>query len=1033
LFLFHDFIFGPGILLDANPSDYDPWRTYADQETLDRTTHNPDGLASYLPRRVELTRAVRSGRIPLWNPYVFAGAPFFADPQSRVLYPVSLLLVASDPARAIGYELAIHMFIAMLGMFLFMRRIRAGTTGSALAAVGYALSSCFFVRLAHGTFATTASWIPLLFYGYERSRKSERTGTLILIGSFSMAYLAGFPQVLALGVGSLVLYAGYVGLSCAQGGRRREELARSARVIAVSGVLSLLVVAVQLVPFIEYTRNSIGLGIELETMRHVYQAPPLLLTRSVWPTLFGHPIEGTDWSGLTRETAELTHPDFMIYCGAGVLLAALAGLVFAKTSRRIRLLLGLLLVSMGLATSPLLMKVAYAICPIFRLARISRISVVGCFALSSMAGIGFSMAGRRAEGKGSRNFLIVLFVATAAIALGSLAFVLGGDSLLHGVMARARSLPEAAWLKPLAVRSAKIQRWARAEGFEWFHYERMQLARAVAYAVAGAVLLGLHVWPGSRRRRIKRIAGILFVGLVVLDAGSMVRSYMVVYPRDSIFKARGIEFLRRRLGADGDWRIHNLSRAYQDERGLPPNTNQIFGIPSLSGRATVLPQAYVDLMEATSHMEVPPWLRARQVPLSPTTVLLTEVASARYLVAGKSGTPYVASPLLGMVRSGDGSGCSLQMLEVGGESRPAICQRPDRPIVLRIDAPQVAALDFAVGCRCDSRAEHAEVVFTLAYESEKGRVEFRRSLEARPQEERWHEFRLDISQVSGSPASIGMAVSTPKGARSNELVAGWSGLALVYGDCAFRDLGGAYEIEAGPERSSLRLRLKSQASEIPLDIASSGRHLRTLWIAFPSDTGGRWVDLDVAGRDGEVVTIRSDSTFALEMCKRVVSGNSYSGLELVYDADLHVYENFGAVEKGICISEDWATIIDVRGGPVLKLGAPGRLNSARCGTCRIVSYEPERIELQVSSRSDGYLIFNDLWYPGWLASVDGHRGDITRTGTGFRAIKIAKGDHRVIMEFKPASLRIGLILTCLGLGLTLLYSRIGPRIAAKKP
>ena len=38
-------------------------------------------------------RELSAGRLPLWNPYTFAGAPFWADVQSAVFYPPSLMVL----------------------------------------------------------------------------------------------------------------------------------------------------------------------------------------------------------------------------------------------------------------------------------------------------------------------------------------------------------------------------------------------------------------------------------------------------------------------------------------------------------------------------------------------------------------------------------------------------------------------------------------------------------------------------------------------------------------------------------------------------------------------------------------------------------------------------------------------------------------------------------------------------------------------------------------------------------------------------
>ena len=116
LIFFSEVIFGPSVLLDANPNFFYPWRSHASEEELQYKTYRMDALLTYLPRQVEVSRSFKSGRFPLWNPYIYTGIPFFADPQTRVVYPVSVLLAWMDPAKAMGYDIAVHFFIAMVGM-----------------------------------------------------------------------------------------------------------------------------------------------------------------------------------------------------------------------------------------------------------------------------------------------------------------------------------------------------------------------------------------------------------------------------------------------------------------------------------------------------------------------------------------------------------------------------------------------------------------------------------------------------------------------------------------------------------------------------------------------------------------------------------------------------------------------------------------------------------------------------------------------------------------------------------------------------
>ena len=98
---------------------------------------------------------------------------------------------------------------------------------------------------------------------------------------------------------------------------------------------------------------------------------------------------------------------------------------------------------------------------------------------------------------------------------------------------------------------------------------------------------------------------------------------------------------------------------------------------------------------------------------------------------------------------------------------------------------------------------------------------------------------------------------------------------------------------------------------------------------------------------------------------------------------------------------------------------------------RIVSYEPERIEMEAEAGKDAWLVVQDAFYPGWKAFVDGNERAILMTDIGTRAVEIAKGNHRVVMEFKPGSLKLGGLLTVLGLLAGVLYA-VTPRRAASK-
>src|SRR5687767_7006346 len=62
--------------------------------------------------------ALRAGHIPLWNPYIFMGAPFLANSQSGVLYPPNWLLIAFDAPVAVKTAIVTHVLWASIGMYV---------------------------------------------------------------------------------------------------------------------------------------------------------------------------------------------------------------------------------------------------------------------------------------------------------------------------------------------------------------------------------------------------------------------------------------------------------------------------------------------------------------------------------------------------------------------------------------------------------------------------------------------------------------------------------------------------------------------------------------------------------------------------------------------------------------------------------------------------------------------------------------------------------------------------------------------------
>ena len=71
---------------------------------------------------------------------------------------------------------------------------------------------------------------------------------------------------------------------------------------------------------------------------------------------------------------------------------------------------------------------------------------------------------------------------------------------------------------------------------------------------------------------------------------------------------------------------------------------------------------------------------------------------------------------------------------------------------------------------------------------------------------------------------------------------------------------------------------------------------------------------------------------------------------------------------------------------------------------RIVSWRPDRMEVEVENKQSGILVVHEAYYPGWVAEVDGQPVRILRTNDLFRGVEVGEGRHLVVFRFEPFSL-----------------------------
>ena len=116
------------------------------------------------PWQVLLQGALESGDFPLWNPYSFAGQPFFSNGQNGFLYPPRLLLsLAATPTKVHDWLLISHMLLGGFTMFLLLSDVRLSFGASLFGGVAWMLNSFMFGWMTMECFISVEAWMPLAF------------------------------------------------------------------------------------------------------------------------------------------------------------------------------------------------------------------------------------------------------------------------------------------------------------------------------------------------------------------------------------------------------------------------------------------------------------------------------------------------------------------------------------------------------------------------------------------------------------------------------------------------------------------------------------------------------------------------------------------------------------------------------------------------------------------------------------------------------------------------------------------------------
>jgi len=206
-----------------------------------------DDLTQNLPLRVLAGRQIGSGHLPLYDPYIWSGAPLLAGWNAGAMYPLTFLFAVVPPAAAWTLGMIGTWAVAGLGMFAFLRALRLASLPSLLGALSFAFAGAMSAQVAHFGLIAGMSWVPVQLLAVlrltePRTIASRLRWIAVLGASVGLTILAGEPRAMANAVVVVVIYAAW---RIARLGRRCAPAAVS---VAAGLALGVCLGAVQWLP-----------------------------------------------------------------------------------------------------------------------------------------------------------------------------------------------------------------------------------------------------------------------------------------------------------------------------------------------------------------------------------------------------------------------------------------------------------------------------------------------------------------------------------------------------------------------------------------------------------------------------------------------------------------------------------------------------------------------------------------------------------------------------------------------------------------
>ena len=263
----------------------------------DQTYASRDIYNFFNPRRFFAAETIRSGTIPLWNPYLASGVPFLANLQGAVFYPLSIIYYILPFQLGFKCFIVLHYYLAGLFMFLLMRRWRYDTYSSFISALVFMFGGYMISILDNVAFLTSAVWLPLIVLLFDRSLSEKKLGYLIITGVVIGLQILGGDASFYIFSTFIFMFAYLLYYLITVKSLSMKERGKIMMFLPLAWVIGICLAAIQLIPFMEFVSYSTRMeGFSYENITK-WSFHPLELIQLLVPYFYGSTVPMCRWFG----------------------------------------------------------------------------------------------------------------------------------------------------------------------------------------------------------------------------------------------------------------------------------------------------------------------------------------------------------------------------------------------------------------------------------------------------------------------------------------------------------------------------------------------------------------------------------------------------------------------------------------------------------------------------------------------------------------------------------------------------------------